>query len=391
MYFSTRNITTLLLIFCLISTVFTGPALSADPPARPPARVVIAPLVERQIAPTISLTGSVVAELESRVAAQVSGQVISAPPKEGIFVKKGAALCRLDGDILQRSLEVANREIDAATILLKKGNLDFERVKPVFESHATSRQAYDDRLYKLKVLEAKLAIARVKRDRLQIEIDRKTIRAPFAGVVVERLCEIGEWISVGSTVCHLVDMNKLSAEIPVPARYLPFIKSGTSFTVRVGPDAKTISGHFNRIIPAGDFKARTFPLRLDLPAEARLLPGFDLEVLLPTSKPENALLAPRAAIVRKGEKTTLVTIVENRAKIVPVTISGYDGSDAVISSAKLKSGNQLTPGMPVVVRGNERLRPGQAVTIIPATEQNHKKENFDKKKSDKKKPEGQKK
>ena len=368
MYFTTRNCTILLLIFCLLIITFPGVALSAGSPGPPPARVVTAPLVERRISPTISLTGSVVAELKSRVAAEVAGQVISAPPKEGVFVKKGAPLCRLDGEILQRSLEVANREIDAATILLEKGNLDFERVKPVFESHATSRQAYDDRLYRLKELEAKLAIARVKRNRLQVEIDRKTIRAPFAGVVAERLCEIGEWISVGSTVCHLVDLTRLSAEIPVPARYLPFIKAGSSFTIHVGPDAATIKGRFNRIIPAGDLKARTFPLRLDLPVAAELLPGFDLEVLLPTGKPESALLAPRDAIVRKGKKTTVVTILADRAEIVPVTISGYDGNDAVISSSKLKAGNKLTSGMAVVVRGNERLRPGQSVTVIPATE-----------------------
>ena len=370
MYCTSHKIKTLLLIFGLLITAFSGPVSSAEPPGPPPARVVTAPLVERQVSPTISLTGSVVAELESRVAAEVSGLVISAPPKEGIFVEKGTILCRLDSEILQRSLEVANREIDAATILLEKGNLDFERVKPVFESHATSRQAYDDRLYRLKELEAKLAIARVKRDRLQIEINRKTIRAPFAGVIAERLSEIGEWISTGATICHLVDLTKLSAKIPVPARYLPFIKAGASFAVRVGPDATAIQGRFNRIIPAGDFKARTFPLHLDLPAEARLLPGFDLEVLIPTGKPENALLAPRAAIVRKGNQTTLVAIIENRAEIVQVTILGYDGNDAVISGSQLKTGNQLTSGMAVVVRGNERLRPGQPVTVIPAAGKN---------------------
>ena len=366
MYFTARKIKTLLLIFGLLITAFPVPVSSAGPSDPPPARVVTAPLVERQVSPTISLTGSVVAELESRVAAEVAGLVISAPPKEGIFVEKGTILCRLDDEILQRNLEVADREIEAATILLEKGNLDFERVKPVFESHATSKQAYDDRLYQLKELEAKLAIARVKRDRLQIEISHKTIRAPFAGVIAERLCEIGEWVSTGATICHLVDLTRLSAEVPVPARYLPFIKTGSSFAIRIGPDATAIKGRFNRIIPTGDFKARTFPLRLDLPTEARLLPGFDLEVLLPTGKPKNVLLAPRAAIVRQGEKTTVVAIIDNQAEIIPVTISGYDGSDAVISGSQLKDENQLKSGMTVVIRGNERLRPGQTVIIIPA-------------------------
>ena len=356
---------TLLFLSLLVSltTVYSARAAKSG---RPPARVVTAPIVKRQIAPTISLTGSVVAELESQVAAEIAGLVISAPPKEGSFVKKGTILCRLDSEILQRSLEVANREIEAATILLEKGNLDFERVKPVFESHATSRQAYDDRLYRLKELEAKLAIARIKRDRLQVEIDLKAIRTPFAGVIAERLCEIGEWVATGATICHLVDLTQLSAEIQVPARYLPFIKSGSSFTVHIGPDATAIKGRFNRIIPAGDFKARTFPLRLDLPAKAQLLPGFDLEVLLPTGKPESALLAPRAAIVRKGAKTTVVTIIENQAQIVPVTISGYDGNDAIISNTQLKAGEA------VVIRGNERLRQGQAVSVIPATGKNPK-------------------
>ncbi len=350
------------LSFTLLTLTCSGFVEAAKPPGRPPAKVVTAPIIERHIAPRIPLTGSIVAEQESRVAAETEGRVLIAPPREGDFVKKGEVLCRLNADILQSDLDIANREIETVSILLEKGKLDFERVKPVFASKATSKQAYDNRLFKLKEFSAKLAVAKVKRDRLKLEIEKKTIRAPFAGVIADRLFEIGEWVATGATVCRLVDLNQLAARVQVPARYLPFIDKNSNLTIHIGPDKKILKGKFNRIIPSGNLKTRTFPLYLDLPPESGLLPGFDLEVMLPTGKPETALLAPRAAIVRKAGTTYLVAIPENKAEIIPIKISGYDADYAVISSLK----QPLKAGQPVVIRGNERLRPGQAVVVIPA-------------------------
>ena len=350
--------TTILSLFLVILTL----SFRAEAGARPPAKVVTAPLIERQIAPQISLTGSVVAEHESRVAAEIAGRVLKAPPREGIFVKKGSILCQLDDEILQFSLKVAERQIETAAILLEKGQLDFERVKPVFASKATSKQAYDNRLFKLKEFEAKIAVARVKRDQLKVEIEKKTIRAPFSGVIAKRLLEVGEWVATGATVCRLIDLDQLAALVPVPARYLSFINSSSVLTVRIGPDKKILKGKFNRIIPNGNLKTRTFPLYLDLPAHSGLLPGFDLEIMLPTGTPEEALLAPRAAIVRKTDKTYIVGIHENQAQIIPVKITGYDNGFAAINTL----GQPLQAGQPVVIRGNERLRSGQPVKIVPA-------------------------
>jgi len=346
----------ILLSLCLT----TLPAAAA--PGRPPAKVVTAPLIERHFAPQIPFTGSVVAEHESRVAAETEGRVLKAPPREGSFVKKGSILCRLNAEILRASLKIAEREIETATILLEKGKLDFERVKPVFASKATSKQAYDNRLFKLKEFSAKLEVAKVKRDRLKLEIEKKTIRAPFSGVVADRLFEVGEWVAIGATVCRLVDLNQLAARIQVPARYLPFIDKNSTLTIHIGPDKMTLKGKFNRIIPSGNLKTRTFPFYIDLPPTDGLLPGFDLEVMLPTGKPKMVLLAPRAAIVRKAGTIFLVAIPENKAQIIPVEVSGYDADYAVIMPLK----QQLKAGQAVVIRGNERLRPGQAVTIIPA-------------------------
>ncbi len=356
------------LSFLILPLITPGYSAAGKPPGRPPAKVVTSPLIERHISPQMPLTGSVVAEHESRVAAETEGRVLKAPPREGIFVKKGAVLCQLNAEILQSSLKIAEREIETVTILLEKGKLDFERVKPVFASKATSKQAYDNRLFKLKELSAKLAVARVKRDRLKLEIEKKTIRAPFSGVIADRLFEIGEWVATGATVCRLLDLDQLAARVQVPARYLPFIDKNSSLTIHIGPDKMTLKGKFNRIIPSGNLKTRTFPLYLDLPPENGLLPGFDLEVMLPTGKPEMALLAPRAAIVRKAGTTYLVAIPKNKAEIIPVKVSGYDADYAVITP--LEQQQQLKAGQPVVIRGNERLRPGQAVTIIPAAGEN---------------------
>lgn len=355
----------LLPLFFTFVFILPQPSLgSENKTAMPPARVMTASFSQRMVAPKIMLTGSVVAELDSRVAAEISGQVLTAPPQEGKLVTKGSIICRLDSELLEKSLSIAEREISESEVILEKAALDFERVKPVFESQATSRQAYDDRLYRLKEVKAKLAVARARKEFLEVEIKRKTIRAPFTGVVAQRLTEVGEWVAVGDPICRLIDLQRLAAEIPVPARYLPYLGKDEKINLRIPALQEDVEGVFNRLIPTGDRKARTFPLRLNLPAAAGLLPGYDLEAQIPSAPAVKSTLVPRDAIVRRGESATIVVVKDNQAEIVPVRVTGYDHNDAIISF--LSPAPELTA--PVVIRGNERLRPGQVVAITKAAE-----------------------
>lgn len=112
-------------------------------------------------------------------------------------------------------------------------------------------------------------------------------------------------------------------------------------------------------IPSGDTASRTFPIKIRLPNERGLyLDGMEAKVYVPVGSGGRALVVSRDALVSFQGGTFLFAVGGGKAQMVPVKVKGYHGTLASVE------GKALKPGMLVVVRGNERLRPGQPVKII---------------------------
>jgi RND family efflux transporter MFP subunit len=148
--------------------------------------------------------------------------------------------------------------------------------------------------------------------------------------------------------------------VPVPERYVSLINKGDEAGVTFDAlQNRAFKGTIDAIILRAEQGARTFPVRIRIPnPDGFIKPGMLGRASLPVGKPYRAVLVPKDALVLSGAGKAVYLIIDQKAKLVPVQTGSAHGPLIEVKG-------DLKPGLQVVVRGNERLRPGQSVQIIP--------------------------
>ena len=350
-----------LYIFLLAATIVLPVAGHAQDKSgavtkRPPSPVTVLPVVEKRVSRQVTLVGSVEAVATSIVAAEAGGVVAAFPAKEGRRVKKGDLLVRLKTRELELELKgrVADRERIKAN--LENAQKELERVRRLRENNSLPQRTYDDALYSHRALSQALLVAESQIDTLSYRIEQKTVTAPFDGFVADEHTQVGQWIQPGGPVVTLVDISQVRVAVDVPERYavqlLPDARVQVSVT-SLAEDAR--EGVIDAILPKGDAMTRTFPVRvlLDNPGFV-IRAGMEAVATFDLSDRFNALMVPKDAVVTAGDRSIVYRVNDGKAFPVSVTVEGYhDGLAAV--AGELKAGDML------VIRGNERLMPGQEV------------------------------
>jgi RND family efflux transporter MFP subunit len=325
-------------------------------PAQPPANVVVARAQAGRVAPTNWFVGTVRFPEVAAVAAEVEGRVDTVLVDEGDSVKAGDVLAGLDTVLLGRDLAAAQAGRDKAAASLELARLDEKRMAALLKDRAVSPSENDRAYFAARELEAAVRQLSAEADRLAERVARAAVRAPFAGVVLERSVDRGEWLGAGATVAVLARADAVEVHLAAPEKAYAFATPGTEVEVAVA--GRTLRGKISARVPGGDAATRTFPVKVRLADPAGLAAGMEARVALPAAEPVDAVLVPRDALVM-AQGQTLVFVAENgAAKAVPVTVAAYLGMTAGVN------GPGLAPGAQVVVKGQERLRPGQPVAVL---------------------------
>jgi RND family efflux transporter MFP subunit len=210
-----------------------------------------------------------------------------------------------------------------------------------------------------KSLQSELLRTEAEIEVLKDDIRNKTVVAPFAGFVAAEHTEVGEWIDVGGPVVSLLDLGHIRITVDVPERYAVQLSQDSPVRVLVTSLLdQTFSGKISAVLPEGDRDARTFPVRIELAnPDLKIRGGMEATATFSLGTKRKALLVPKDAIVTAGTNRMVYVAADGAAQPVPVQVIGYyDGNVAVEGP--------LQPGVPVVIRGNERLMPGQPVEVI---------------------------
>ncbi len=223
---------------------------------------------------------------------------------------------------------------------------------------------------RLKQAEAKVETARGELLRVQDEIEKRTVRAPFDGFVVSKHTEVGQWLSQNSPVFEIVELNEVEVEVMVPERHMREVRTGTKVDVRIEalaePQARR--GTVARVIAQADTKSRLFPVRVlltnekDESGERPIRGGMFAVAHLPLGTKHVARLVPKDALVLQAGKSVVFAVDTSGngglAKVVSISVKPGSAHEGLVEV----EGN-LKPGQLVVVRGNERLADGQTVQI----------------------------
>lgn len=216
---------------------------------------------------------------------------------------------------------------------------------------------------------------------LRNRLEKYTMRSPFAGYVVAEHTEVGAWISQGDIVAEVIEIDPIEVTVNVPELYIAGLQETVagyqergetaSADVRVDALGQTpFSAIITSIVPQADLRSRTFPVKVQLanPVQGAghlLKAGMIAHVTVPIGKPQPSTLVPKDALVLGGISPVICVIEtdpktkQSVVRMAPVEL-GLSQGKYVQVTGDVKVGQQ------VVIRGNERLRPGQSVKIIDA-------------------------
>ncbi len=355
---SARSIQPILIFFaawaCMV--LWNSPLWSQEKGTQPPpASVSVAKVETGIVAPEAEFIGTVYYQEVSNVASELSGLAQVVKFEEGQRVKRAQALVELGSELLRKNLQATLLNHEQVLSELEIARIELSRKEKLFKKKSIAEQSYDQDRFRVVGLEKQAASLATQVERIELELKKKTIRAPYSGVVVKRLVDRGEWISEGEEVAVVAKDDVVDIVVEVPERFIQYVKPG--LPARTLINGNEIPGKVFTIVPRGDIATRTFPVKIRSPNKYSLIEGMSARVVLPTGRRRQSLVVPRDAVVSMFGQNVIFTVENAKAGMRPVNILGYDG---LIVGVEARG---LVAGMLVVVDGNERLRDGQAVVV----------------------------
>jgi len=323
-------------------------------PAAAPATVAVGTATEVALAPMRWVPGSVVSRDDARVASAAAGRVEEVV-EVGARLKAGERLAKLDDAALRLRLDEARAQAGRARAQRELAASQLGRLERLAPGNAVAQTQLDEARAQRQMAEQDLASAEARARSIEHELAETEIRAPFDGVVSERYAQRGEYLQAGAAVAHLVDTGHLEARVLAPLALAPRLQAGQQVEVRQAGQSRPLK--VRTVVPVGDERSRQFELRVALPPEFALV-GAAVDVAIPEDGGLAALTVPRDALVLRDARTYVMRVTaDNTAEAIEV-------APGAARDARVEVRGELHAGDRVVVRGAERLSPGQAVNVV---------------------------
>ena len=355
-----------------------------------PVEVEVVAVTERAAgtqASVLNASGYVTARRRATVSSKVTGKVIEVNVEEGMAVRQGQVLARLDDSSLQAALrlyraqlEAAKRQIPESEVRLEQARASLRRQEQLRKEGLNTPNDIDNARAEVDSLIARIASAQeqVKVAESQIAmqqtaIDDTVIRAPFSGVAISKDAQAGEMVSPVSAgggftrtgISTIVDMNSLEIEVDVNESYINRVRAGQPVTAVLDayPDFQ-IPAHVITMVPTADRQKATVLVRIGFKKlDPRILPDMGVKVTFlreaeaaDAPVAQTVTLVPQAAVKSENGASFVFVVRQNAVERRAIKTGGTDG-DRLEVVAGLKGGDQ------VVVSPPPELVDGMLITI----------------------------
>ena len=303
--------------------------------------------------PALTAVGTLRTEKGVNVTAQAPGIITALYFESGAKVNAGDLLVQqfIDDDLAR--LKALKAELRLAEITLQRANeLVQDRLVPQLD---------------LDTAESNLDRIRAELESVQVTIDKKSIRAPFAGQVGIRQVNIGQYIQPGDDIVSLESLQHILVVFPLPQRHLPQVRLGQPVEVSVDayPD-RVFGGEINAIEPEVNQATRSFWLQASLPNESiGLYPGMFAEVSIPLAAEESVVTVPQAAITFSpyGDSVYVIQDATGASGPPEPTVQNVFVTTGATRGDQVAIVGGLAAGERVVTSGQLKLRNGSRVIV----------------------------
>jgi membrane fusion protein, multidrug efflux system len=383
-------------VAALFSAACSGERTSAAAPPEPtPVSIRAAQVESRSIDRFLRVTGSLAADEQADVAAETGGRVIGTPVERGTRVTAGAVLIRIspaeadatlrEADANAAQLEArlglaAGQTFDAVRVpdvLNAKASLDwaeaeFSRIKALLDQKVVSPAEYEQRLtqvqaarqqYQAALNAAQQSFRSLQAARARVDLARKSaadtvVRAPFSGIVAERLVSTGDYVTRGMKIATVVRIDPVRVELTVPEQYLSLVTVGqlVRLTVDAYPE-EVFTAKVRFVSPALKKDQRALTVEaVAQNADNRLKPGLFATALLQQPAAAPALLVPASAVETVAGTSRVYVIAGTKVEERIVTIGEKLGD-------RLELASGVKPGERVAANPRGKLADGARVQL----------------------------
>ncbi len=348
----------------MLGLLLAGPAAGADEAAA----VSVATLEHAPPQARLVLPGTVLARRSALLSVEVAGVVSQLAVDDGDTVRAGDLLLRLRDRPQALALRAARADAQRAWAAVDLATVQERRQTQLLAQKVTPQDSFDQARAQRRQAQADAAAANARVALLEDELARHALKAPFDGVISRKHTELGAWVRPGDGVLELVETAALRVEFALPQIHYATLGPGTPVELRFDavPGEPVMAG-VSRLIPVGHEAARSFRVRVELPNPQQVYaPGMSVDVTLPTTTTTDtmpAVMVPVDALVRSADGSTVVWTVQGQGDSLQATPVPVRPGRVLGDRVELL-GSNLPAGTRVVVHGNERLRPGQALRIV---------------------------
>jgi membrane fusion protein, multidrug efflux system len=290
------------------------------------------------------------------VTAKVAGSVQDISFNEGQKVKAGDVLLRFDTDERRADIEAAIAEIRRAEAQRNELAMRLDRAQALRRTGAGTGAQVEDLTAQVKTLESAIASAEAKRKAAEARMEDLVIRAPFSGRLGTRSVSLGAYVSPGTRITTLDDLERIRLDFSVPENLLASLKPGQTVRARSAAFGdRVFEGTVSVVDPRVDPVTRAVRLTAEFknPDEA-LKPGMFMSVALEVRVKDDAVLIPEEAVVSEGLRQLVYVVKDDKVERRVITMGQRQGG-------RIEVVEGLTPGETLVVRGVQRVRPGAVV------------------------------
>lgn len=320
----------------------------------PPAQVKVHQVTVEAVAPMITLQGDVISLKRIEVMNEVAGELtfVALP---GVALSKGEVIAQLDPELQQLELKRAQAKVKKLQADLEFQTQERTRLERLAQSESASRASLQKAIANQRMVAQDIISAEADQRAAERALEKTTIKAPFDGTFITQMVTANQYIPVGTNIGALVSTTEKEVMVAAPVKLISVLETGQSITVSgVHGDSQL---PIRAVSSISDPVSRLINIYLDA-AQSPLIVGNSVTVKLPAKPAINSPVIPRDAIVIRADGELVYKVnSDNTVSAVAAKITHAMGPWVVLESG-------VAAGDKVVVRGAERLMPGQSVTII---------------------------
>jgi len=321
------------------------PAAGPDGPEMPVVAIPVRAMViaSASLNDFINVSGTTAATDEVLISSETAGRIKSILFKEGDFVNKGSILVRLDDDELKA-------QYNRLKVQMELNQKIAERLWGLYEKEGVSLQEYEIAAAELEKSKAELAL-------LEVQLEKRIIRAPFSGRLGLKQVSEGSFLAPGAGIVKLVSLNPIKIEFSVPEKYSPQIKPGNMVEFQTEGVAGILRATVDAVDPSIDAATRTFRIKATAPnPKGQILPGAFANVKLSLNQYDQAIMIPTEAVIPEMGGKKVFIFRNGMARATEVTTG-------IRQESKVQIVKGLMPGDTVITTGILQLKPDAPVRI----------------------------